>query len=113
MCSTPVGVKGSLTQFATNRLIQQVECSTPVGVKGSLTRTIRDRFRNIPRAQRLSASKDLSRHSGGSLSLSIVCAQRLSASKDLSHCGAKLRFLPAECSTPVGVKGSLTSPAAG
>ncbi|BBO31077.1 hypothetical protein PLANPX_0689 [Lacipirellula parvula] len=133
VCSTPVGVKGSLTHslFADDCVAER--CSTPVGVKGSLTtdvRQVKDKVAvlNACRRQRISHIPASLEPAGVAVVLNACrrqrishatcaartattggCAQRLSASKDLSHF-AYLTCLTGQfrCSTPVGVKGSLT-----
>ena len=86
-------------------------CSTPFGIKGSLT--IVQRRQSVPMLSVLNAF----RHQRFSHSvahpvrfLTCRCAQRLSASKVLSRidirCASRLHCM---CSTPFGIKGSLTS----
>ncbi len=86
MCSTPVGIKGTITLHLPHFEPQGLYmCSTPVGIKGTIT---------------MRAASD---------TVNTVGAQRLSASKEQSHLTWDVcHFHPAQCSTPVGIKGTIT-----
>ena len=137
-------------------LLRSLTCSTPFGIKGTLTPARWRKCRGCPvlnafrhqrnshwipdavlavgnRAQRLSASKELSRRPAGkSLSACLrvlnafrhqrnshcasnrlrkkpIGAQRLSASKELSRNARFGKSRIDGCSTPFGIKGTLTT----
>ncbi len=61
LCSTPFGIKGSFTASGTSGSTCDGECSTPFGIKGSFTAETMSLDLGGNGAQRLSASKVLSR----------------------------------------------------
>ncbi|BBO31075.1 hypothetical protein PLANPX_0687 [Lacipirellula parvula] len=86
----------------------QGRCSTPVGVKGSLTIGGIDVGQEGLRAQRLSASKDLSLGLGITAAAMAMCSTPVGVKGSLTTSRHHLRNRLRTCSTPVGVKGSLT-----
>ena len=107
-CSTPFGIKGTLTGMLVSTVRTIWPCSTPFGIKGTLTNSLSPAPIPAGSAQRLSASKELSqcariesvsRHNvlnafrhqrnshrvRGFPAFGADCAQRLSASKELSR----------------------------
>ncbi len=94
-----------------NALGGMLTCSTPFGIIGILTRAAvacREEKRCVLNAFRHHRNSHASMIGPVALSLS---AQRLSASSEFSH--TELGWLDgdAECSTPFGIIGILTSPA--
>ena len=61
MCSTPFGIKGTLTLCYHSSTNKNATCSTPFGIKGTLTLKLPTTIPALASAQRLSASKELSR----------------------------------------------------
>ncbi|BBO31082.1 hypothetical protein PLANPX_0694 [Lacipirellula parvula] len=131
-CSTPVGVKGSLTSVhhhcesgasGAQRLSaskdlshdrknigmsRKASCSTPVGVKGSLTdaRVVDRHCRLVLNACR---RQRISHRSAGSVDRPMRVVLNACRRQRISHVVVlTIAVVGAACSTPVGVKGSLT-----
>ncbi len=91
-------------------ILSSSACSTPFGITGKLTMSGRAPCPNCASAQRLSASLENSLSVADHLKREDFCAQRLSASLENSQYQfVRHRLAHAQCSTPFGITGKLTS----
>ena len=109
VCSTPFGIKGTLTELDQTRRATKRWCSTPFGIKGTLTQLFAFLRCDARGAQRLSASKELSRVAAiHHFAPARPCSTPFGIKGTLTSQHLLFAFLRKSCSTPFGIKGTLT-----
>ena len=107
-CSTPLGIKGTITRRRASFGTALARCSTPLGIKGTITFTPNSNQPSAMRAQRLSASKEQSQwiNLHEVIRCCVLNASRHQRNNHINSC--LMSFAVSMCSTPLGIKGTIT-----